>query len=453
MALSDLQKMVVGMFSPGQAPANASIYDLARADAQRQAMARLGMGLVGAAVPQTPAMRAQALQQAFGGLGDINTSTYNSAQARLMARQIEDAEATRAADAAWNERFSTLGVPQVPQAAVVQPVEPVGEFREIPASARRLVEPMPPTASPEQAPVTQVAQNASGLNEFGLTNEQYKWVMTQPPSARRDLTEKLAIANLKEGGMEYGDPKEIIRDGKRVLARFPKNGGKEIIVGEAPTAPPEGWGEYDKKVAVDIKDWTMGGRGVSAAQMSNLQFVERLAQDNPNITGPAVGLIDAAGVLKFANPQAEAAKNTVHQIALTQIRAVAGAQFTENEARDFLNRAWNPALPLSENMRRVRIMGEQLKQAAEEKDRQSEFFFKNGTMRGYQPKIGTSTAALLADFNERIGFDPRTEPMFIDPNPIIGANPQQPGTTGQQPSNPNYNPADYGITPTDQTWR
>ena len=68
MALTALQRLVAGasnFFNPAQPVANASIYDLARADAQRQSMSALGAGLIGAAVPQTPLMRAQALQQAL----------------------------------------------------------------------------------------------------------------------------------------------------------------------------------------------------------------------------------------------------------------------------------------------------------------------------------------------------------------------------------------------------
>lgn len=137
MALSDLQKMVVGMFSPGQTPANASIYDLARADAQRQAIAQLGMGLVGAAVPQTPIMRAQALQQALSSVGNIGTNTYNSAQARLMAQRAEaDIARQKASEAFYGQKITPTIVPAP---------EPVGEFREIPSAARRLITPPPPT--------------------------------------------------------------------------------------------------------------------------------------------------------------------------------------------------------------------------------------------------------------------------------------------------------------------
>lgn len=111
MALSDLQKMVAGMFYPAQPAANASIYDLARADAQRQSMSALGAGLIGAAVPQTPLMRAQALQQAFGSMGNMGTNVYNAAQARLMAQKAESAAAQEAAQNRFFAQGGTAGAP------------------------------------------------------------------------------------------------------------------------------------------------------------------------------------------------------------------------------------------------------------------------------------------------------------------------------------------------------
>lgn len=157
MALSDLQKLVVGMFSPPQAPAGASIYDQARADAQRQALAQLGMGLVGAAVPQTAAMRAQALQQAFGGLGNVGTNIYNSAQARLMAQQAESA-ANR--DRVLAERAKAiLGVAQpagvtVSNAPIVAPIDTGAS--SVPAQGF-----VPLTPQPGSTPAVPVAQETT----------------------------------------------------------------------------------------------------------------------------------------------------------------------------------------------------------------------------------------------------------------------------------------------------
>ena len=84
------------MFQPQQPAANASIYDLARADAQRQSMSALGAGLIGAAVPQTPLMRAQALQQAFSNVGNTSANVYNAAQLRLMEQKLANEQKAEA---------------------------------------------------------------------------------------------------------------------------------------------------------------------------------------------------------------------------------------------------------------------------------------------------------------------------------------------------------------------
>lgn len=223
MALSDLQKMVVGMFSPGQAPANASIYDLARADAQRQALAQLGMGLVGAAVPQTPTMRAQALQQAFGSMGNMGTNIYNSAQARLMMKQLEQAEAEGARDAAFNARLETLGgippvgTPMTPAPAAAPPVTDTG-FSSVPSApvslnpaAATLVAPPPPSAAP--------ASSGPQYNELGLTQRQTSALMRLPPSQRQAAYKTMIMENAKSDSTEVASAAEPIyaSDGKTIV--------------------------------------------------------------------------------------------------------------------------------------------------------------------------------------------------------------------------------------------
>ena len=178
MALSDLQKMVAGMFYPAQPAANASIYDLARADAQRQAISGLGAGLLAASVPQTPLMRAQALQQAFGNLGNMGTNVYNAAQVRLLEQKQQAEAAAAARDADLVSRLAGGGTVAAPIAGQVPipAVEPVGEFRPLPAAAARILQPPPPTAAPDLAATTPPAP-AGGIagrqvDDMGLYPEQ-----------------------------------------------------------------------------------------------------------------------------------------------------------------------------------------------------------------------------------------------------------------------------------------
>lgn len=79
----------MGIFRPQQAPAGASVMEQAQADARNQMLGRLGFGLLAAAIPQTAAQRTQALQQAFGGMGDMGTSVYNNAQLRIAQQKME----------------------------------------------------------------------------------------------------------------------------------------------------------------------------------------------------------------------------------------------------------------------------------------------------------------------------------------------------------------------------
>lgn len=96
---SSAYNALMGLFSTRQ-PQNVSgsIYDMARADAQKQMLAQIGGGLMAAAVPQTATMRAQALQSAFGNMGNIGNSVYNAAQLRLAEqKQQQEAQLRNAA--------------------------------------------------------------------------------------------------------------------------------------------------------------------------------------------------------------------------------------------------------------------------------------------------------------------------------------------------------------------
>lgn len=235
MALSDLQKMVAGMFYPAQPAANASIYDLARADAQRQAMSSLGAGLIGAAVPQTPLMRAQALQNAFGNMGNMGTNVYNAAQARLMAQQAESAAnrdkllSQRASAILGGFSTPTAVSPTMPTApsieSAVSATPPVGPTPINPQVAT-IMAPQPPSAAPLQFTDTDKIrlQNASALGDEEVIK------------VYNDIVEEKAKP---KGGSDYLSM-EVMRqpDGTYAYVQPSKTGGQPLILGPAP-APGE----------------------------------------------------------------------------------------------------------------------------------------------------------------------------------------------------------------------
>ena len=218
MALTALQRLVAGasnFFNPAQPPANASIYDLARADAQRQSMSALGAGLIGAAVPQTPLMRAQALQQAFAGAGNMNTNVYNAAQARLMAQKAESEARQLAADEAWLQ--SRGMAPQSTSIAGQLPNESITEL-SMDSAASRLAQPLPPSVAPVKTGVL-TEDDIRNINE------------NIPPSERASFTRSLIRERMLEQAKPFKPPaapsgyRNIVDEGGNVIRQEPIPGG------------------------------------------------------------------------------------------------------------------------------------------------------------------------------------------------------------------------------------
>jgi hypothetical protein len=215
MALTDLQKMVVGMLYPSQPAANASIYDLARADAQNQTLGNLGAGLIGAAVPQTPLMRAQALQSAFAGMGNMGTNVYNAAQARLMAQKAESEAAQLAADQEWLQSRglapqSTSAAGQLPSASVMP--------MSVDSAASRLAQPLPPSAAPVRTSIL-TPDDIRNINE------------NIPPSERAGFTQSLIRQRMVEQAQPTKPPaapsgfRNILDENQNIIRQEPIPGG------------------------------------------------------------------------------------------------------------------------------------------------------------------------------------------------------------------------------------
>lgn len=168
---------LMGMFRPQQAPAGASVMEQAQADARNQMLGRLGFGLLAAAIPQTAAQRTQSLQQALGGMGDMNTAVYNNAQARLMAKELEAKEAAMRSDQDFLQNFvrGSIGATVAPTAPIIPTVAvaPSDDFRAPSPAAQRIIAPAPPSAIPpaQNMPVKQQ------LDQYGLLPEQNQRIL------------------------------------------------------------------------------------------------------------------------------------------------------------------------------------------------------------------------------------------------------------------------------------
>ena len=133
-------------------------------------------------------------------------------------------------------------------------------------------------------------------------------------------------------------------------------------------------------------------------QINDLDEAVYLLENNEEgtITGPLVGVSEEAGVLKFTNELAQNAYDRVTGVVQRNLRVILGAQFTENEGRRLIERAYNPALSQHENAIRVKSLMTQIAHAHKLINEQRQYFEQNGTLKGY---TGPTQAELEAHFN------------------------------------------------------
>lgn len=193
---------------------------------------------------------------------------------------------------------------------------------------------------------------------------------------------------------------KVYTDAINKLTQFPPAASTVVNVGQGGVAPKK----IDEKFADQFIDWTVGG-GFSDVQKSltQLEGAISILETAPegSITGKAVGLTPP-DVLKLSNPQAVATKEAVEEIVQRNLRLILGAQFTEKEGERLIARAYNPALSQTENVRRGRLLQQQIFEAARAKQDAVEFYNENGTIFGWKGKLFNNTNDFLSEYDKRV---------------------------------------------------
>lgn len=193
---------------------------------------------------------------------------------------------------------------------------------------------------------------------------------------------------------------KVYTDAINKATQFPPAASTVVNVGQGGVAPKK----IDEKFADQFIDWTVGG-GFSDVQKSltQLEGAISILETAPegSITGKAVGLTPP-DVLKLSNPQAVATKEAVEEIVQRNLRLILGAQFTEKEGERLIARAYNPALSQTENVRRGRLLQQQIFEAARAKQDAVEFYNENGTIFGWKGKLFNNTNDFLSEYDKRL---------------------------------------------------
>ena len=232
-----------------------------------------------------------------------------------------------------------------------------------------------------------------GEGDTAVPYEKFKETSSAIPSALQIMSyiETLDPDRFAEMGSEEKEELlfKVIRQDPRTAGEIAKNQQKARDGGiENYTAAER---KYDELAAATIQEWDLQGQ-----QVIYRRNIADLSLEINKLQKAAPGSV--TGTTIFLQPdimQPEATKtlrNNIERIVTDSMRATLGAQFTENEARQFIERTFNLQLSekvLAERMQRFRS---QLRSIEQTKSAASKHLKRFGTMRGFtleMPEIKT----------------------------------------------------------------
>ena len=190
----------------------------------------------------------------------------------------------------------------------------------------------------------------------------------------------------------------------------------EKEIGIAPEEPPARGEEVkreltpletkaDELAAKELVAFNIGG-GFSDAQKSLTQLDTAINQlettPEGTITGTRFGYTPD-WLKPMFDKEAVTVKDQVEEIVQRNLRLILGAQFTEREGTRLIERAYNPKLSQAENARRLKLLQQQIYDAASNKQQAYDYFQDNGTLKGFEGTLYTQSGQFLEDYNSRIG--------------------------------------------------
>lgn len=201
--------------------------------------------------------------------------------------------------------------------------------------------------------------------------------------------------------LDISDPEQA-REYNEITKRLAYLGGEREEKG--PEMLP-GQKEFDRKMADEYADWTFGGKGAQAAsRIARLNDVVGKLESDSDISGPVVGytLENLPTLSSILYPKAQDAKDVVESVIQTDLRAILGGQFAQEEGKALVKRAYNPRLQEWQNANRLKLLSLQMRLVAEDKNKAMNYFGKKGTMMGYEFKPYTYNDFLTPEMLNRL---------------------------------------------------
>ena len=176
------------------------------------------------------------------------------------------------------------------------------------------------------------------------------------------------------------------------IAQMSADVRRDQIAATAATAtakPPPGEAAVDRKFGQDYADYVSGGAATTQQAIDELTTASEKLKTT-QASGPVVGALPN-WVRKRTNGPGVAIQQDIERNIQASLRQVLGAQYTQVEGENLLQRTFDPAQPETVNKERLDSLIDRLSRAKTEKDRAAEYFKTNGTLKGFTGKTDWTT--------------------------------------------------------------
>jgi len=238
------------------------------------------------------------------------------------------------------------------------------------------------------------------------TNREIELLDPSSPASQHYSETASALAGTKvPQGMSGSDLKEFLPVLQKKMANenliraigAKQAGGGQLKLSKGEEAADRAFGkEYEEYIA---------GGGYAGVQ-KNLEAAKNaigLMKSGEAETGGISGLLPK-GVRDVVNPNMTRAQEALEQSVQASLRQTLGAQFTEREGQQILQRTFNPRLSTEENIRRAEAVVADLEKRLQAKQAAAEHYESSGSLKGFKGtemvKAGSDSDAKLKRLQE-----------------------------------------------------
>lgn len=260
--------------------------------------------------------------------------------------------------------------------------------------------------------------NRSGRTDIKMPAQQFaaeqaQAIATNNKEKLAGLMEQYQLMSDKEKAKIDAENRKIASDDKafdRDYKRQMLDLERAKVGKETKEKANEGQKTLDRAVAKEYQEWTSGGQKTAQSEINKLKSVADKLRNKQITTGGLTGMFPD----RVTSNEVLGARADVESTVMNSLRAILGAQFTENEGKRIIQNTWNEGDSTQNNLARLDRLVTDLQNKAQDKSQKAGYFEQSGgTLKGFkagqdQPAQANEVERKTADGKTAI-FDANTK--------------------------------------------